>query len=106
LHVDAYEYTISNKFEISNTKNSRGIRSYSSLYNHHIQSLETIYKISNKFPYTTIIKFTVLEVLRPRNSVVREDRGRPSSEILLIPLELVGSELLDYTSPASHSSAS
>ena len=35
LHVDAYEYTISNKFEISNKKNSRGI--------YNIQSRVTIY---------------------------------------------------------------
>jgi hypothetical protein len=46
LHVYAYEYTISKKFEISNKKNSRGI--------YNIQSLVTIYTISNKFPYTTV----------------------------------------------------
>jgi hypothetical protein len=46
LQVDAYKYTISNKFEISNKKNSRGI--------YNIQSLVTIYTISNKFPYTTV----------------------------------------------------
>jgi hypothetical protein len=46
LHVDAYEYTMSNKFEISNKKNSRGI--------YNILSLVTIYTISNKFPYTTV----------------------------------------------------
>ena len=37
LHVDAYEYTISNKFEISNKKNSRGIYNIYSISGDHIQ---------------------------------------------------------------------
>jgi hypothetical protein len=44
LHVDAYEYIISNKFEISNKNNSRGI--------YDIQSRVTIYK--NNFKQVSI----------------------------------------------------
>ena len=59
LHVDAYECTISNKFEISNKKNSRGI--------YNIQSRVTIYN----FKQVSIYNLRQQKFLAsPRNSVL------------------------------------